>query len=517
MSLAVELRDITKRFPGVVANDSVNLEVEDGTVHAILGENGAGKSTLMKILYGLYEQDEGEIYLHGELKNFNSPQDAISEGIGMIHQHFMLVDTLTVAQNVTLGSEPRGSFGFNMDFNSAQEAVNDLAETYGFDIDPTAKIENISVGEEQRVEILKTLYRGSDILVLDEPTAVLTPQEVESLFNILQELQDQGKTIIFITHKLGEAMEAASKITVLRDGKNVGTVQSSDTTREELAEMMVGRKVMLEVQKDPHEAGDAVFSAKNLTVNDQEGRTRVNDLSFSVHEGEIFGIAGVDGNGQSQLADVISGLLSSDDGKLEFEGTDITHSSRRERIDLGTAFIPEDRQERGLVMEFDLAENVLLGRQHHLPFGTRNRDIEGAEHVIEKYDVLAPNPDIEARSLSGGNQQKFIVGREFERDPDFILAFHPTRGLDVGSIEFIHEQLLDFRREDEAILLISSKLDELQQLSDRLAVMYEGEFVDVVDPETVTEQELGLLMAGEQPAEIDDKRIAAEMSRGVNE
>jgi len=507
MSLAVELSDITKRFPGVVANDHVDLEVEEGSVHAILGENGAGKSTLMKNLYGLYQPEEGEIRIHGEVQTFESPQDAIDEGIGMIHQHFKLVDPLTVTQNVVLGSEPRGEFGFSTDRTSAESAVVELADRYGFDIDPSAAIEDISVGEQQRVEILKALYRGSDILILDEPTAVLTPQEVEGLFAVIEELSDQGKTIIFITHKLGEAMHAAETITVLRDGRNVGTVDADETTRNELARLMVGREVLLEVEKRAHTAGDPVFEAESVSVYDDAGRPAVDDVSFGVREGEILGVAGVDGNGQSELADVISGLIRPDEGRLLFRGEDVSRASRRDRIDGGMAYVPEDRQERGLVMDFDLSENALLGSQHRLPLGTRSSDHELAEKIIEKYDVATTGPDALARSLSGGNQQKFIVGREFERDPSFILASHPTRGLDVGSIEFIHDQLLEFRDEDAGVLLISSKLDEIQQLSDRIAVMYEGSFIDVVDPEETTENELGLLMAGEDPSASDEAAV----------
>lgn len=501
MSAAVELSNITKRFPGVIANDSVNLTVEEGSVHAILGENGAGKSTLMKVLYGLHEPEEGTIEIGGNRVDFDSPQDAIDAGIGMIHQHFKLVEPLTVSQNVTLGDEPRrGAGGIATDREAANDAVRELAGRYGFNIDPTEPIEDLSVGERQRVEILKALYRGSDILILDEPTAVLTPQEVEGLFEVIEELKSQGKTIIFITHKLGEAMQAASEITVLRDGTNVGTVKSAETTTNELAELMVGRAVMLEAEKEPHEPGDVVLSTSELTVKNDEGRAEVDNLSLEVKAGEILGVAGVDGNGQAELIDAIAGLSDINRGRITLEGTDITDHSRRQRIDAGTAFVPQDRQKRGLVMDFTLSENALLGRQHTLGFGERNADPAGAQAIIDTYDVQTPGTDVEARFLSGGNQQKFVVGREFSREPRFILAAHPTRGLDVGSIEFIHDRLLEFRQEDCAILLISSKLDELQQLSDRLAVIYEGRFVDVVDPEEITERELGLMMAGEDPS-----------------
>jgi simple sugar transport system ATP-binding protein len=515
MSHAVELRGITKRFPGVVANDAVDLTVEEGTVHAILGENGAGKSTLMNVLYGLYQPEEGEILVDGQRRSFDSPQDAIDAGIGMIHQHFKLVDTLTVAENVTLGSEPRGRFGLTTDREAAREAVRDLADQYGFDVDPDARVEDVSVGEQQRVEILKALYRGSDTLVLDEPTAVLTPQEVEGLFEIIEELTDQGKTVIFITHKLGEAMTAAETVTVLRDGKHVGTVPAAETTRESLAEMMVGREVLLEVERSASEPGEVVLEADSLSVTDASGVPQVADVSFEVRAGEILGIAGVDGNGQSQLAEVVGGVRRPDEGRLRLDGRDVTDDSRRERIDAGVAYVPEDRQKRGLVMEFDLADNALLGSQHHLEVGDRNSDPETAAEIVETYDVATAGLDVAAESLSGGNQQKFIVGREFGRDPGFVLASHPTRGLDVGSIEFIHDRLLAFRDEDAAVLLVSSKLDELQQLSDRIAVMYDGSFVGVVDPESTTEQELGLMMAGEQPDEGTDGRSTDARAAGA--
>ncbi|WP_135826761.1 ABC transporter ATP-binding protein [Halorussus ruber] len=504
MSTAVHLEGITKRFPGVVANDEVDLEVEEGSVHALLGENGAGKTTLMNVLYGLYQPEGGTVHLHGEPREFDTPRDAIDAGIGMIHQHFMLVDTLTTAENIVLGHEPRKWFGLAMDREQAERDVRDLSERYGFDVDPTARVEDVSVGVQQRVEILKALYGGADVLILDEPTAVLTPQEVEDLFEVFEELAAEDKTIIFITHKLGEAMEAADDITVLRDGKNVGTVDADGTSREELAELMVGREVLLEADKDPVEMGDVGLEVSNLRVTDNRGVEQVSGVNISAREGEVFGIAGVDGNGQSELVEAITGLTTPDEGSVAFEGRDVTDLSRRERIDAGLAYVPEDRQERGLVMEFDLVENGLLGSQHTSEFADGGRIDWGhtrnhAEDIIEEYDVRPPNADAEAESLSGGNQQKFVVGREFARDPEVVVASHPTRGVDVGSIEFIHERILDLRRAGKTILLVSSKLDEVQQLSDRLGVMHEGEIVDVVDPERVTEEELGLLMAGEIP------------------
>ncbi len=503
MATAVHLEGISKRFPGVVANDDVDLEVERGTVHALLGENGAGKTTLMNVLYGLYEPTSGRIRLADELKSFDSPRDAIDAGVGMIHQHFMLVDPMTVTENITLGNEPRKWGGLAVDREASRRAVVELSERYGFDVDPDAPVADVSVGEQQRVEILKALYRGADVLILDEPTAVLTPQEVEELFGVLEELTAQGKTIIFITHKLGEAMRAADEITVLRDGVNVGTVDAGGTTREDLAELMVGREVLLDVDRQAGETGEIVASASDIVVEDERGVRAVDGVSFEVRAGEILGVAGVDGNGQAPLVEAVTGLRTPDTGQIHFRGADVTTASRRDRITAGMAYIPEDRQERGLVMEFDLRENALLGSQHSQQFSSSGRIDWSATHdhaqeIIAEYDVRPPDSSADAESLSGGNQQKFIVGREFERDPELVVASHPTRGVDVGSIEFIRERLLELRRQGVAVLLISSKLEEVQGLSDRLAVMYEGEFNGVVDPAETTEEELGLLMAGEQ-------------------
>ncbi len=504
MTPAVRLDGITKRFPGVLANDDVNLTVEEGTVHALLGENGAGKTTLMNVLYGLYEPTEGRVVVDGRERSFDSPRDAIDAGVGMIHQHFMLVDPMTVTENITLGNEPTRWGGLVVDRERARREVVELSERYSFDVDPDARIEDVSVGVQQRAEILKALYRGADVLILDEPTAVLTPQEVDDLFGVLDELTEGGKTVIFITHKLGEAMRAADEITVLRDGRNVGTVDADATSREELAELMVGREVLLEVEKSPREPGEEVLTVDSLSVDDDRGVPAVRDVSFRVREGEVFGIAGVDGNGQSELVEAITGLRSPADGTVTFEGEDVTGYSRRERTEAGMAYVPEDRQERGLVMPFDLTSNGLLGSQHSRPFSDRGRidwevAREHAESIIEEYDVRTPGPEATAESLSGGNQQKFVVGREFERDPSLLVAAHPTRGVDVGSIEFIHERLLELREQGVAVLLVSSKLEEVRGLADRLAVIYEGELMDVLDPETTTEEEIGLLMAGERP------------------
>ena len=505
MNPAVHLDGITKRFPGVVANDDVDLTVERGSVHALLGENGAGKTTLMNVLYGLYEPTEGTVRIDGEPKSFDSPRDAIDAGVGMIHQHFMLVDPMTVWENVVLGNEPRTWFGLRVDDWAARESVRELSERFGFDVEPDARVADVSVGVQQRVEILKALYRGADVLILDEPTAVLTPQEVEELYGVFEELTAQGKTIVFITHKLGEAMHAADDVTVLRDGRNVGTVAAEDVTREELAEMMVGREVLMEPDARPADHGEPVLEVADLRADDDRGVEVVSGIDLTVREGEVLGVAGVDGNGQSQLAEAITGLRTPTAGTVRFEGRDVTTAGRRERIDAGITLVPEDRHEQGLVMPYDLAQNAVLGSQHDPAFAAGARiDWDAvrdhAERVVEEYDVRPPAVEASGESFSGGNQQKFVVGREFERDPDLVVAMHPTRGVDVGSTEFIHDRLLELREEGTGILLVSSKLDEVQGLADRLAVIHEGEFSGVVDPGAVTEEELGLLMAGEEIA-----------------
>jgi ABC-type uncharacterized transport system ATPase subunit len=531
---AVSLSGITKRFGDVVANAGVDFSLEPCTVHALVGENGAGKTTLMNVLYGLYEPDEGSINVDGRSSRFDSPRDAIDAGIGMIHQHFMLVDTMTVIQNVVLGYEP-SSFGL-VDSDAARERIRELSTAYGFDVDEylDTRVEDLGVGVQQRVEILKTLYRGADVLILDEPTAVLTPQEVADLYGVMDELTSQGRSIVFITHKLDEAMAAADEITVLRDGKNVGTVNANATTREELAELMVGREVLFDTEKCPAEPGAPVLSVSGLRVADDRDLEQVRGVDFTVREGEVFGIAGVEGNGQSELVEAITGLRSVASGCVRFYDEDITTLSRRERIESGIAYVPADRHEQGIVLDYDLVENALLGNQTLAPFtdsgyngfldtgysgyldwgynGYLDWDAtrEHAETIVEEYDVQPPDVDTAASSLSGGNQQKFIVGREFAHDPDLVVAAHPTRGVDVGSIEFLHERLLSMRDEGKAILLVSSKLDEVRRLSDRLAVMYEGQFIDSVDPDTVSEQDLGLLMAGRQPAEDEAVESAEE-------
>jgi simple sugar transport system ATP-binding protein len=511
MNPAVSLRGITKRFPGgVVANDEVDLEVSPGTVHALLGENGAGKTTLMNVLYGLYEPTEGEIRVDGQRVTFDSPQDAIERGIGMIHQHFTLVDPMTVRENIALGWEPVKYGGATIDDGEITRAIEDLSERYGLGLADVTEtpVEALSVGAQQRVEVVKTLYRGAEVFIFDEPTAVLTPQEVEDLFGVFEELTDQGKTILFITHKLGEALSVADEITVLRDGKRIDTVAASETNREALAEKMVGREVLLDVDKPAPDYGDPRLSVSGLTATDERDTRAVDGVDLTVRGGEIFGVAGVDGNGQTELVEAITGLRDAETGSVTFDGEDVTGRSRRERIAHGLSYIPGDRQEQALVLDFDLVKNAVLGSQHRSRFTNNGRVDwptvrEHTEDIIETYDVRPPNPDAKARSLSGGNQQKFVVGREFSRDPGIVVAAHPTRGVDIGSKEFIHERLLEMRSQGVAVLLVSASLDEITQLSDRVGVLYEGEFVDVVDPESVTEQQLGLMMAGETPTQRD--------------
>jgi simple sugar transport system ATP-binding protein len=515
---AVKLSGITKRFGDIVANDDVDFTLESGSIHALVGENGAGKSTLMKILYGLYDPDAGTITINGEDRSFDNPRQANDAGIGMIHQHFMLVETMTVLENIVLGNEPSGSAGI-VDTDAAEQRVREINDTYGLDLEGHIHdtISDIGVGLQQRVEIIKTLYRGADTLIMDEPTAVLTPQEVESLYKVMDELRDRGHSIIFITHKLEEAMTAADEITVLRDGADVGTVDAEETSQEELARMMVGREVLFDLEERSHTTGDSVLEVEGLHASDDRGVERVAGVDFTVKEGEILAIAGVEGNGQTEIADAVTGLRSADEGEIRFQGQDITGMSRRKRIESGIAYIPEDRQESGGVMSYDLVKNTLLGNQTTEGM-TDGRWInwdaveEHAESIVEGYDVQTESVRTALRSLSGGNQQKFIVGREFNHDPDLIVAAQPTRGVDVGSIEFIHQQLLDLREAGTAVLLVSSKLDEVQKLADRIAVIYEGEVIDIVKPEDVTKRELGLLMAGRRPEETSPEAA----STGVN-
>jgi ABC-type uncharacterized transport system ATPase subunit len=495
----LELRGITKRFPGVVADDHVDFDLHRGEVHALLGENGAGKSTLMNILYGLYKPDEGEIVIRGKPVSFGSAKDAIEHGIGMVHQHFMLIPVMTVAENIVLGQEPTRD-GVLLDFDAARERVRHLSQTFQFAIDPDARVERISVGQQQRVEILKALYRSADILILDEPTAVLTPQEAQELFGILRTLVREGMSVIFITHKLNEVLELADRITVLRRGKKIDTVPREGATEEGLARMMVGREVLLRVEKKPGVPGDPLLEVRNLNALDDRHLAAVRDVSFAIKAGEIVGIAGVEGNGQSELIEAITGLRRPESGEVVVGGQVITHESARRMLDAGIGHIPEDRQRRGLVLEFTIAENIAL-HDYCYPPDSRygwlfpRRLVQRARQLIKEFDVRGGGPQTRAASLSGGNQQKLVAAREVARDPKVLVAAQPTRGLDVGAIEFLHQRLIEERDEGRAILLVSLELDEVLSLSDRILVMYEGRIV-AEHAAGATEEEIGVEMLG---------------------
>jgi len=494
----LELSGITKRFPGVVANDHVDFDLIQGEVHALLGENGAGKSTLMSILYGLYHPDEGEIRLNGAPLRIDSPHVAIDNGIGMVHQHFMLIPVMSVAENIVLGVEPhRGPF---LDLDAAEERVRDLSKQFGLAVRPEARIDSISVGMQQRVEILKALYRGAEILILDEPTAVLTPQEAEELFAIVRSLQAEGKSIIFISHKLNEVLQIADRITTLRFGKQVGTVPRAGATQESLARMMVGREVVLRVEKPPAQPGEVLLSAEDLVVVDERGLEACRGVSLEVRAGEIVGIAGVDGNGQSELIDALTGLRQPASGRIVVGGKDVTNASARNVLDNGIGHIPEDRQRRGLVLDFSLAENLAL-HDYRTPPESRfgwlfpRRLVERARRLLKEFDVRGGGPQTPAAALSGGNQQKLVVAREVSRDPRVLVAAQPTRGLDVGAIEFVHRRLVTERDEGRAIMLVSFELEEILSLSDRILVVYEGRIVGEYPPD-VSEEDLGFAMTG---------------------
>jgi simple sugar transport system ATP-binding protein len=495
----LELRGITKRFPGILANDHIQLDLLEGEVHALLGENGAGKSTLMNIVYGLYHPDEGEIVVKGKTITLGSPKEAIEAGIGMVHQHFMLIPVMTVAENIVLASEPTHGAVF-MDTDTARKRVRELSERYGLAVDPDARIENISVGQQQRVEILKALYRGADILILDEPTAVLTPQEARELFEVVRSLTTQGKSVIFITHKLNEVLDIADRISVLRRGKLIDTVTKEGATEEGLARLMVGREVLLRVDKQPAQPGDVLLEVEDLHVLDDRLLEAVRGVDFQVHAGEILGICGVDGNGQTELIDALAGLRKPASGRVVIHGRDMAHDTARNRLDAGLGHIPQDRQLHGLVLDFSLAENLALHEYRTHPdsrFGWLfpARLVARARKLIEEFDVRGGGPQTPARSLSGGNQQKVIIAREIERNPRILIAAQPTRGLDVGAIEFVHRRLVAERDEGRAILLVSLELDEILSLSDRILVLYEGRIVGEFPP-TASEEELGVAMTG---------------------
>lgn len=497
----LELRNITKRFGQVLANDNVNLVVRPGTIHAIVGENGAGKSTSMRIAYGFYKADSGEILVDGHVRDISTPHDAIALGVGMVHQHFMLVGTMTVAENIVLGAEPGNELA--LDLRKASNDIQKLSEEFKLAVNPNAVVEHLSVGQQQRVELLKALYRHARLLILDEPTAVLTPQEVDEFFAILRRMREQGKTVVIITHKLSEVLAISDEVTVMRDGRVVGQLQTKQTNAAELARLMVGREVLLRVEKPEAKVGAAQLRVKNLSVRTADGTRRLDNVSFEVRQGEILGIAGVEGNGQTELIEALAGLVhpSQVSGKILLEDRDITRLDARSRRESGIAHIPEDRHRRGLLLDFSLSENSILGVHYRKPvvsFAGVFLDDEAvrrrAAEIIEGFDVRPANQDLPARALSGGNQQKLIIGREFDLHPKLLLVSQPTRGVDIGAIEFIHRKLVALRDAGCAVLLVSAELEEVTTLSDRLLIIHEGRIVGDVDPKTATVEEIGLLM-----------------------
>jgi general nucleoside transport system ATP-binding protein len=504
----IEMLNIRKEFPGIVANDDITLQLKKGEIHALLGENGAGKSTLMNVLFGLYQPELGEIKVNGKSVKITTPNIANDLGIGMVHQHFMLVDTFTVTENIVLGKEPKK--GGRIDIIRAEQEVIEISERYGLAVDPHAKISDISVGMQQRVEILKTLYRGAEILIFDEPTAVLTPQEITELIAIMRTLIKEGKSIILITHKLKEILEVCDRVTVIRKGKGIGTVNVSETNQNELANLMVGREVVFKTEKAEAAPKQEILEINNLVVKDSRGIRAVKGLNLTVKAGEIVGIAGVDGNGQTELIEAITGLRKSESGTIKIKGNDCLNLAPRKVTETGLAHIPQDRHKHGLVLDFPIGENMVLQTYYKSPFSKNGilnyKEIyQKAEKLITEYDVRTPSTRTMARALSGGNQQKAIIGREVDRDPDLLIAAQPTRGLDVGAIEFIHKKLIEQRDHGKAVLLISFELDEVMNISDRIAVIYEGEIVAVVKPKETSEQELGLLMAGSAVKEEGEK------------
>jgi simple sugar transport system ATP-binding protein len=504
----LELRGITKRFPGIVANDHIDFDVRRGEVHALLGENGAGKSTLMNVVYGLYRPDDGEILIDGKPVVFRSPSDAIRAGIGMVHQHFMLIPVMTVAENIVLGTEPTAG-GLFLDNSEADKRVRELARTFNFAIDPDARVENITVGQQQRVEILKALYRSADILILDEPTAVLTPQEATDLFEILRTLTREGMAVVFISHKLHEVLDIADRISVLRRGKLVATVPRAGVGEQQLAELMVGRKVALHVEKAPAQPGSVLLRVEELAVVDDRDLPAVKDLNFEVRAGEIVGIAGVDGNGQTELIEALTGLRRPAAGRILLGDRDLSHDNVRERLESGLGHIPEDRLRRGIILDFTLSENLSLHDYREEPNSRLGwlhpaRMIAAARRLLSEFDVRGGGPRSRGYELSGGNQQKLVIAREVSRDPRLLIAAQPTRGLDVGAIAFVHSRLVAERDEGRGVLLVSLELDEIQSLADRILVMYEGRVVGEYGPD-VSAETLGLAMIG---AGREEERVA---------
>src|SRR3954464_5563397 len=495
----LELRGITKQFPGVLANDHIDFDLRRGEVHALLGENGAGKSTLMSILYGLYTADSGEILMNGKPVTISSPKHAIELGIGMVHQHFMLIPVMTVTENIVLAQEPTHA-GLLLDYDAAGKRVRDLSDSFGLAVDPNARIQAITVGQQQRVEILKALYRGAEILILDEPTAVLTPQEAQELFEIINELKSQGKSIVFISHKLNEVLEIADRISVLRRGKLIETIPRTGATEAGLARSMVGREVLLRVEKTAAQPGEPLLEVKDPLVRDDRGLEAVRDVSFDVRAGEILGIAGVDGNGQTELIDALSGLRHPVSGSIRIGGHELSRATARDALDAGVGHIPEDRQRRGLVLDFNLAENLALhdyGKEPFSKLGWVNprRWLVWARGLLEEFDVRGGGATTRGGSLSGGNQQKVVIAREVSRNPSVLMAAQPTRGLDVGAIEFVHRRLVEQRDAGKAVLLVSLELEEIVSLSDRILVLYEGRIVGEFPPD-VSEEEIGMAMVG---------------------
>ncbi len=494
----LELKNITKTFGSVVANDDVSIFVKKGTIHAIVGENGAGKSTIMRIAYGFYKADSGTIEYGGKPVAINNPHDAIALGIGMVHQHFMLVDTMTVGENIILGSE--GGNQASINWGKANREIRALSEELRLNIDPYAMVEDLSVGAQQRVELLKALYRKAEFLILDEPTAVLSPQEVEDFFGILRRMREQGKTIVIITHKLEEVLAISDDVTVMRDGKVVGRVKTADTNAKELARMIVGRDVLLRVDKTAANPRNAVLAVESISVTGKHGLA-VDGISLNVRAGEIVGIAGIEGNGQTELIEAIAGLTPIQTGSIKFETKEISNLSVRKRIELGIAHVPEDRHRRGLLLSSDLAENSILGVHYRAPVangGFLNQTVIDTKvrGIIENFDVRPPDPTLAAKSLSGGNQQKLIIGREFDINPKLLLVSQPTRGVDIGAIEFIHRKLIGLRDAGSAVLLVSAELEEVTALADRLLVIREGKIVGEVDPRTTSVEAIGLMMTG---------------------
>ncbi len=502
-NLALEVRHVTKRFPGVIANDDVSFSLKKGEIHALLGENGAGKSTLMNVVYGLYAQDEGEFLIDNKVVEINGPSDAINYGIGMVHQHFMLVPVFTVAENMILGSEV--TKGTSLDLRRAKKEILEISEAYGLKVDPDALVENLPVGVQQRVEILKALYRNANILVLDEPTAVLTPQEAEDLFDVMRELTQKGVSIIFITHKLKEILNVADRVTVMRRGKVVGHTKPSETDAQGLATMMVGRDVLLQVEKTPAKPKEVVLEVNHLKINDERDIEVVKNVSFNVRAGEILGIAGIQGNGQTELIEALTGLRDAKSGEIHLSGEIIPFEKPRYLVEHGMGHVPEDRHKHGLVLAYNLADNTVLNTYYQKPFASkmmvRNDQavLSNAIELIKRFDVRSPGAHVAAGTLSGGNQQKVIVAREFSRPLKVLIANQPTRGLDVGSIEYIHKEIIKMRDDGVGVIVISAELDEILSLSDRIAIMFRGEIVTIIDAESATREQLGLWMAGANP------------------